>query len=256
MQRLQILLIVSVAAAATGCAADRSTGFADAIEQAHNADAWYAHEAFRTSLDVDFGGSQVFSGDVLFTPAVGHVRMERRDGMTAVFDGERAWIAPPDAEFPRARFHLLTWPYFVAAPFKLSDPGTQLTPLPDQPLWDEPMERAKLTFAPGTGDSPDDWYVLYRDPQTDRLRAMAYIVTYNRPATEAEQSPHAAVFEQYAEVDGALVPTHMRFYHWSEEQGVHGEPIGEVKLTDPQFVAAPLHAFARPTRAREDKLPQ
>ena len=35
-----------------------------------------------------------------------------------------------------------------------------------------------------TGDAPRDWYILYRDPQSDRLRAMAYIVTYGKAPSD------------------------------------------------------------------------
>jgi hypothetical protein len=54
-------------------------------------------------------------------------------------------------------------------PHKLSDPGT---------IWNEYDNKEKdatnyltekLTFKSGTGDAPDDWYVVYADKKTNLL---------------------------------------------------------------------------------------
>lgn len=193
---------------------------------------------------------------MLFTPEVGEARLDLADGTVAVFDGERAWVSPAGAEFPQARFHLLTWPYFLAAPFKLRDPGAHLEDLGTRPLDGAEHPAARLTFDPGVGDSPDDWYVVYRDPSSDRLAAMAYVVTYGgRSAEEAGAEPHAITYHDLQQVDGATLPTTWRMWHWSEEEGVHGDPIGEVVLTDLAFVTPPGDAFERPADAQEDPLP-
>jgi hypothetical protein len=285
-----VLAIVVAVAVATGCspdgeeapaaAGDAGTGieattpaadptadafaiaFAGPIEEAQGARAWAAAEAVSADVTVTFGGRQALDGRMLFTPEVGRSRLELADGTVAVFDGERAWVSPASAELPRARFHLLTWPYFLAAPFKLRDPGTHLEDLGTRPLGGEPHPAARLTFEPGVGDSPNDWYVVYRDPDTDRLAALAYIVTYGgRSAGDAGTEPHAVTYHDFHEVGSVILPTTWRFWPWSEEQGVHGDPLGEVTLSDlrfvapPRFVTPPSDAFDRPADAREDPLP-
>lgn len=229
--------------------------FAAAVESAHAGATWAAREALTSGIAVEFGGNRLLEGTLTLAPDAGHTRIERADGAVLVFDGETAWVAPADAEWPMARFHALTWPYFLAAPYKLDDPGARLEPLGERDLFGAPHEAARLTFEPGTGDAPDDWYVLYRDPATGRLAAMAYIVTYGGTREEAEKEPHAIVYREHVDVEGVPVPRSWDFYMWSEEQGVHGEPIGRVELTGPRFVETDETTFQAPEGAREETLP-
>ena len=230
--------------------------FAAAVEAAHGADAWRSHDAFAADAALFYGGQRVFEGTITLTPDAARTRTERAaDGAVLVFDGDTAWVSPADAEWPMARFHALTWPYFAAAPFKLADPGSHLGPLGERDLLGTPHEAARLTFDPGIGDSPDDWYVLYRDPATGRLAAMAYVVTYGRTAEEAEQEPHAIVYGEFVDVEGVQVPTVWQLYNWSEEEGVHGDPLGRLELSNPRFVEPGPETFTAPEGAREEGLP-
>ncbi|HEX2253229.1 MAG TPA: hypothetical protein VHQ65_08175, partial [Thermoanaerobaculia bacterium] len=232
-----------------------AAAFAGPIEESHGAEAWRRQEAVAADVVLEFGGDRVFEGRLLFPPDMSASRLELAGGTVAVWDGEAAWVSPASAELPRARFHLLTWPYFLALPFKLRDPGTRLEDLGERPLSGTAYQAARLTFEPGTGDTPDDWYVLYRDPASERLIAAAYIVTYGTPAEQAEAEPHAITYEDFQEVEGVQVPTTWRFWSWNEEEGVDGEPIGRVALENVRFGPAPAGAFERPEDAREDALP-
>ena len=103
-----------------------ATAFAQRIERAHGMDAWQNKQALKTDLVVHFGGAELVNGTMIYDMHTSRVRMEMTNGTTLIFDGEKAWVSPSSAEAPMARFHLLTWPYFLAAPFKLRDPGTHL----------------------------------------------------------------------------------------------------------------------------------
>jgi hypothetical protein len=247
----------------TGCSNMKTDmpvlGLVDRVERAHGADRWYSHDAVAAHIDVGFGGGKVVSGTFTFDPAVGKVRAELDNGTTIVFDGKTCWVAPADSDFPGARFHVLTWPYFAATAFKLDDPGAQVRPL-DEPLEynGKPHLGAKLTFSPGTGDAPDDWYILYVDPDNHWLRAMAYIVTYGKDGNklaEAKAEPHAIVYDDYVRIGGALVSRRWTFYHWSQEAGIHGDPMGHVSLSNIRFVTPDEDTFIAPPGAREESLP-
>jgi hypothetical protein len=230
-------------------------GLVDRVERAHRADRWYRHEAVAAHIDVTFRGNHVLRGTFTFDTAVGKVRAELDNGTTIVFDGQTCWVSPADSDFQRARFHVLTWPYFAAVPFKLDDPGAHVQSL-DNPLAYNGKDHlgGKLTFSPGTGDAPDDWYILYVDPDNHWLRAMAYVVTYGKDA-DAELEPHAIVYDDYVRVSGSLVSRQWTFYHWSEQAGIHGEPIGHVSLSDIRFVTPDDQMFIAPPGAREETLP-
>lgn len=229
--------------------------FADPIEATHGADAWRGHEAVSMQGEVIFGGSPAFSGKILFTTDTGRVRMETEDGALAIWDGKTAWVSPADHEMQGARFHLLTWPYFLAVPFKLQDPGTELVDLGQYTLGETDYDAAKLTFDAGVGDTPEDWYIVYRDPATNVLHAMAYIVTFGKDTEAAEEEPHAIVYTDYREVQGVQVPHMWEFYNWSEEEGVFGDPIGTATLSEVTFLTPAEDAFTVPEDAREEGLP-
>jgi hypothetical protein len=192
---------------------------------------------------------------MLMKTDMSRTRFERADGAVAIWDGSDAWVAPASADFPRARFHVLTWPYFLSAPMKLTDPGTYLEPLGRRELQGETYTAAKLTFGPGVGDTPDDWYILYRDDVTNRLHAMAYVVTYGKTLDEAEAEPHAITYDVFEEIEGVQLATRWTFWLWSEAEGIHGEPIGSVALDDVEFVEPPADAFDVPEGAAKQELP-
>lgn len=230
--------------------------FVGPIETAHGLATWQANKAVQAHIKIELGGQTVLEGTMLFDTPVGKSRIELDDGTVMVFDGQDAWVSPSDSPLQGARFHLLTWPYFLAAPMKLRDPGSYLAPLDTMPQGDRELPAAKLTFDAGVGDSPDDWYILYRDPDTQYLVAMAYIVTYGKDKEEAEKEPHAITFEGYETINGVTLSTRWRFWHWDPETGTHGEPMGHATITDIQFVEPAIQDFQKPTDAKRDAPPQ
>jgi hypothetical protein len=242
--------------AASGEESGPASHLRERMEKAHGAEAWHSRQAFQARAKVSFGGREILNGTMLFDVAVGRVRMELDNGTVAVFDGEKAWVSPEEAELPNARFHLLTWPYFAAAPFKLSDPGTRFSHEGEKPFraGDAPSLTGKLTFDAGVGDAPDDWYLAYADAQTGQLQGMAYIVTYGKKLEDAEKSPHAISYSNYQDVDGALVSMTWEFWPWNEAQGIHGEPRGRVELSEAKFVEPDPNAFEKPQNAQENAL--
>lgn len=230
-------------------------GFAEPMEAAHGMDQWQAEPAIEFDAMVIFRGNTSLDGHVLYDYHSGRVRITRSDGTVLIFDGNEAYVSPADAEANIPRFQLLTWPYFFAVPFKLSDPGNHLGEEMMRPLRGEEVPTARLTFDAGVGDAPDDWYIIYRDPETNLLSAVAYIVTYFSQGATGEESVHAATYDSFADVDGAMVPTTMSFLHWSEEEGPHGDPIGSAVFSNIQFVTPVADAFDAPANSRIAPLP-
>ena len=232
--------------------------FAGSIGTAHGIKTYYEHKAVQADISVTFGDRNILQGVITFDTPVGKSHIKTKDGVVMVLDGKDAWVAPADAELPpgRARFMLLTWPYFIAAPFKLADPGTSIEDAGKKPLdAHRILPAGKLTFSENVGDSPEDWYMVYRDPDNDRLAAMAYIVTYGKSADDAEESPHMVIYETYEEVDGVTLPTRMSFWNWSPVMGKIGEPLGEVNVSGYQFIEPEDDLFTKPEGARIDPVP-
>jgi len=244
--------------------------FVEPIEEAHADSVWRQQDALAAELTGRFGGKPTLDGRLLMeTGKDGRVRLEAGGDTVAVFDGRRAWVAPDTAALPDARVQLRTWPYFLAAPYKLRSPGTRFTRRGRMPIqqaspqddaaFDETMPAARLTFASGggPGDGPGDRYVLYRDPQSGRLAAMGYFASGSAEDTTAGEatSPHAVVYGGYETVSGVPVPTRWTFHDWSKTKGPHGDPVGRVTLRDPRFTTPPDSAFVPPPGAERSFLP-
>jgi hypothetical protein len=229
--------------------------FVSPIEKAHNASAWRTKDGILATFRSILGGKVRLEGRMLTNPTASKTRLELKDGTVIVFDGKTCWMSPPDAGFERARFHSLTWPYFLAAPMKLRDPGAHLEDLGKMELLDREYDTAKLTFDAGVGDAPQDWYILYRDRESGRLHAMAYIVTYFGTDAPPAKDPHAITYENFEDVSGVPVATLWRFWNWSEEDGLQ-EQLGQFEITDIKFVTPEAEAFKAPEGAVEQLLPQ
>lgn len=225
--------------------------FASQIQEAHGGEAWRSKDVIIADVQLTKEGNIRLDGTFTFETTGGQVRLDPKAGGRVVFDGENAWISPPDLSMAKPRFQILTWPYFIAAPFKLTDPGTHMTNNQEKMLMGAPYPSAKLTFGEGVGDSPDDWYVIYREPESQRLKSMAYIVTYGKDIETAESAPHAIVYDDFKTIEGVTLATKWSLYDWNEEQGPYGDPLTEGTLTNIRFADAAPDTFKVPAGAKE-----
>ena len=135
--------------------------------------------------------------------------------MRMSWDGEKAWSENWQAPMPPRFLALLNY-YFVNLPWMARDPGVHLSEVGTATIPNDPVEYAtvKMTFADDAGDTPDDYYILYIDPATHRLRATEYIVTYRSilPEGMAATPPHLLVFDEMTTVGGLVVPTHFTIH--------------------------------------------
>ena len=244
----------------TGCAGDqvdeRATQHIEQIESTHGGSAYDALTAIEADFALEFG-ALTMNAKMLFTPSVGKARMDVEGVGTMIFDGESVWVSPSDAQIPGppARFHVLTWPYFVAAPFKLNDPGTNHSSTEEMEV-SSPLDirsGTKITFDAGVGDAPDDWYIAFSDDQ-GRLDALAYIVTATKSKEAAESSPSIIIYADFVEIDGVTISANWHFHHWHPETGIGAQKAG-AKLSNIRFVTPPADAFVKPEDAVESTLP-
>ena len=135
--------------------------------------------------------------------------------MRMAWDGSKAWSENWEAQAPPRFMALLNY-YFLNLPWLTQDPGVVLAPPQEGQLWDDPVRylTIRMTFESGVGDTPDDYYVLYIDPQTYRLKACEYVVTYRDllPEGVAASQPHILVYDEWVEVDELLVPARFTIY--------------------------------------------
>ncbi|MGB0526076.1 MAG: DUF6503 family protein, partial [Flammeovirgaceae bacterium] len=177
----------------------------------------------------------------------GKIKVSMKDGTTITFDGSEVFLSPADSKYAKskARFDIFTWQYFFALPYKLSDPGTNWKVLGTKKMGAQHYQAGRLTFGKDIGDAPDDWYVVYADPENHLIQAAAYIVTFSQSATEASKDPHAIIYKDYQTIQGVPVATTWEFTGWNEETGIKGK-LGNATLSNIKFISAAEANFEVP----------
>jgi hypothetical protein len=164
--------------------------------------------------------------------------------------GEQAWVMPAGADIStNARFWSLTPYYFVAMPFVLADPGVNLALDGQMTAEGETYDLVRVTFDAGTGDAPDDYYVLLLDPETDRVGGVRYVVSYPGFFPEGGTTPERLMLYEGAQTaSGITLQEGFRSFAWTAD-GV-GEPAAQGTVSDVRFVPdAPDSLFAMPAGA-------
>jgi len=163
--------------------------------------------------------------------------------------GEEAWVSGTDSLPTNARFWALTPYYFVAMPFVLADPGVNLETAGQMTAEGATYDLVYVTFAPGTGDAPDDYYYLLLDPETRQVGGVRYIVSYPGFFPEGGTSPERLMLYDGAQTaSGITLQEGFRSFAWTDTGT--GAPAAEGNVTDLRFVPdAPDSLFAMPTEA-------
>jgi len=209
---------------------------------------------FDTHLKVDFGGGNWAEYWEKMTVEQGTRRvyadLPNADGTsgTIAFDGENGWGAGNLQGISRAPARFTAWRnfYLFNIPWLTQDSGVILGEPGGAQIPNDPKEyiTVPMNFADGTGDTSKDTYVLYIDPDTYRLKAAEYGMTYRSMLPDGVDSSPRSVFvwEETAEVGGLTVLTRYNVY-WKEDGSLvtTGEvsnwafdrPFDESRLTMP-----------------------
>lgn len=212
----------------------------NAMEAHGGLENWYANGAlsFRFDYKPLDGSTQRDSYQTIDTWS-NRARHTSATDSTAHFGwtGETAWVKAQDstAFAYDTKFWALTPYYFLAQPFVLDGEGVNLELLPQVTYKNKLNDLVKITFDEGTGDAPDDYYILHFDADTHLLQAIRYIVSYPEYFKDGGHLP-----EKFMEVigsrtvDGILFPTAYKT-HWTTENGEPGEYITQIDISDVSF---------------------
>lgn len=164
--------------------------------------------------------------------------------------GTEAWAVPSAEALPTdARFWALTPYYFIGMPFVLADPGVQLETAAPLAVEGRTYDQVRVTFSPGTGDAPDDYYYLLVDPETRRVGGVRYVVSYGPFNPDGGHTPETIMLYDGAQtVGGVVLQEGFRSYQWTGSGP--GAPKARGTLTEATFLPeTPDSAFAAPSGA-------
>ncbi|MGY0392787.1 hypothetical protein ACW5R3_09560 [Bizionia sp. KMM 8389] len=209
--------------------------FVNAIETVHQKEAFLNESAVQFQLAVSFGGNEILNALTTLSTDSTEGKFEMSNGDVIIYKKDQVFYSPSIKNTERVRFNAYTWSYFFLFPYKLSDAGTVWESYPNSQLGDVDYNVEKLSFEGDLGDTPDDWYVVYANKNSNLLEVAAYIVTAGKTTEEAEADPHAIKYEDFASVNNIPFARHWTFWGWETELGLTKQ-IGEANLSDIKFI--------------------
>ncbi|MCX2746144.1 hypothetical protein OO013_19855 [Mangrovivirga sp. M17] len=215
------------------------TTLRDSIEAVYNKDIFDNAGHLTFDLNLSFGGNERFNGQISQTPSCDVVEITYKDGEKAVFKNGDFYISNDSMNAKSSRFDVLTWSYFYMLPYKLNDEGVIWEKIGMKKMDGKEYRVSKMTFKPGTGDAPDDWYYVYIDPETMLINAAAYIVTYGSKNTaKAEEDPHVIIYNDFDNSAKLPYAKSWVFRTWKDFE--FGDKLGEARVSNVKMKEIPL----------------
>ena len=207
----------------------------EAIETAHKKEDFLKQKGIQFDIKLIFGGKERLTGRMTLLTNSSKGLIELKDSSMIYFDNQKVYSSPALKNKKGIRFDAYTWSYFFLFPYKLSDPGTIWANTEEKQLNGETYNAHKLTFESNVGDAPDDWYLVYADPNSGIINYSAYIVTANKSVEKAEEDPHAIEYLNYSEIDGIPLAHEWKFWGWRAQEGLTKE-LGSGVISNIQFI--------------------
>ena len=205
------------------------------MEFAHEKNAVYKNEMICFNLDMTFGKSKSLM-KIFTTPNSSSIRVDKQNGVSTIMIDGKTYTNADKSDWANEKAGIYTYHYFFMAPYKFSDPGTKWENLTAMEINDKQTNRCKLTFEKGTGDSPNDWYIVHSNPESNLVEHIGYIVTGGGTSIEdAEKHAHAITYADYKQVDGIPMSSRWVLSDYNQETGL-GKQIGEGILRNIDFM--------------------
>jgi hypothetical protein len=235
MKKISILVGITLLTIVACKTNDGNLKFTERIEEAHQKKAFLTNEAVQFNLQLEFGGTVRMDAKFTLTTNSSQGVIEYKDGSKIIINQNKIYHSATIPNVESVRFDAYTWSYFFLFPYKLSDSGTIWNNYENKEKDHEKYLSEKLTFNSGTGDAPDDWYIVYANKEKALMEKAAYIVTLNGSKEEAEKNPHAIQYTDYKEISGIPIATKWTFWSWQAGEGLQKE-LGHATITSIKFI--------------------
>ncbi|MEM6719951.1 MAG: DUF6503 family protein [Bacteroidota bacterium] len=148
-----------------------------------------------------------------------HSRKTRLEGnnFTIGYDGKDVWLSQKDSTAFRsnARFYHNLYFYFYAMPFVLGDDGITYEKAASLEFEGILYPGYKISYGENVGDSPEDNYFIYYNPETYKMEWLGYTVTYSTGKPSDRVS--FIRYEDWQKVNNFVLPKVLTWYKTNEE---------------------------------------
>ncbi|WP_299385769.1 DUF6503 family protein [uncultured Lacinutrix sp.] len=167
---------------------------------------------------------------------------------TIGFDGETPWfVNKTDGDYkgynPKFGYNLMF--YFYAMPFVLADDGINYADAEPLVIDGVTYPGIQVTYNAGVGETPEDRYVMYYNPETYVMEWLGYTVSFVEGIDKKEL--HFRKYGDWQEVNGLKLPNSITGYGFKNDKPTDKAKTPNV-FTDVKLstTAADSKLFAKP----------
>jgi uncharacterized protein DUF6503 len=137
---------------------------------------------------------------------------------TIGFDGNELWLLQKDTTTykgnPRFYYNLMF--YFYAMPFILADDGISYKDVNPLTFEGKDYPGIHISYDAGIGESSEDEYILYYNPETYKMEWLGYTVTYF--SKEKGKEFHFIKYGDWQSVEGLKLPKTLTWYDYENNK--------------------------------------
>ncbi|MBN4047160.1 hypothetical protein JYU05_01285 [bacterium AH-315-P13] len=137
---------------------------------------------------------------------------------TIGFNGKELWLLQKDTTTykgnPRFYYNLMF--YFYAMPFILADDGIDYKDAEPLSFDGKDFPGILISYDAGVGESPEDEYIVYYNPETYKMEWLGYTVTYF--SKEKSKEFHFIKYSEWQTIDSLELPKTLTWYNYENNQ--------------------------------------
>lgn len=213
------------------------------IEQAHQKANFLEKKAVTFTINIKSKNREELNARVSFLTNYKKIKVEKSDGTTIIYNGQKAVLFPKSNNYDRAKKDLWTWVNLFSLPFRLeqSDTGNKS----EDSLHNKSYNTLRLTLKNINPNASEDHLKLYAAKTTGFITAAIFTQNSKKLLDHAQ----ATLFKDYFSLKGVPIAKYWEFYKWNQGKGIYGDKQGEVTFSKVKFFDPPQNYFYSPKEA-------
>ncbi len=207
-------------------------------------------DIWNTMKTLSFTLEKPFGKEVTTTHLKTRAEVIKTPNYSIGFNGKQLWINEnEDTTYKgNAKFYKGLMFYFYAMPFIVGDSGIIYKTVKPLEFEGKTYPGILIAYEANVGESPDDEYIIYYNPETYKMEWLAYTVTFGK--NEKSKDFHFIRYNNWDTINGLLLPKSIDWYNY--ENNLPTEKKNTVNFSAISISDKALEAsfFKKPKSAR------